>query len=353
MTKPSVSAPRRASGLTRPELAVLLAYAKNVVNAELVATGVPDDPYLGRELFRYFPERLTEAYPEAVSGHRLRREVIATVLANAMINRGGPAFVSELAAATSADTGQIAAAYAAARDAFGLAEYNAELDRLDGKVEGEVQLGLYLEVQALLRGQTLWFLRNSHLDGGLAPLIERYQRGIKEVRQLLGGLASPYLSERIARSHAGARGQGAARPTRPGASRSCRCWGSATDIVLVAERTGATVSEAATAFLGVLDTFELGRVMEKSQAIVLPDRFDRMALDRALANLTRAQRDLTADVIAIGGGDVPGRLSVWLKSRPEAIARVSEAVRGLTEGEMTVSRLSVAAGLLGDLARGG
>jgi glutamate dehydrogenase len=75
-----------------------------------------------------------------------------------------------------------------------------------------------------------------------------------------------------------------------------------------------------------------------------------MALDRALANLTRAQRDLAADVLATGG-DGPGRLDRWRDGNPEAIARTTAAVRDLTEGEMTVSRLSVAAGLLSDLAR--
>ena len=84
---------------------------------------------------------------------------------------------------------------------------------------------------------------------------------------------------------------------------------------------------------------------------MLADKFDRMALDRALANLLRAQRDLTADALASGGGAVDTRLKAWRASHPEAIARVADAVQGLTEGEMTVSRLSVAAGLLGDLAR--
>jgi glutamate dehydrogenase len=119
----------------------------------------------------------------------------------------------------------------------------------------------------------------------------------------------------------------------------------------VAEKTSATVPEAAAAYFGVLEAFGLGRVIEEGNGIVLADRFDRMALDRALANLARAQRDLTADVLAVNGGDVAGRLDRWRNSRPEAIARTTAAVRDLTEGDMTVSRLSVAAGLLSDLAR--
>ncbi|MGN6489781.1 MAG: NAD-glutamate dehydrogenase [Devosia sp.] len=337
-------------GLTRPEIAVLLAYAKNTVNAALLASGVPDDPYLGRELYRYFPDRLIETFPDTVTGHRLRREVIATVLSNAMLNRGGPAFVNELAAATSADAGQIAAAYAAARDVYGTPELNRQIDALDGRVPGPTQLVLYAEVQALLRRESLWFLRNGSFEGGLAPLVERYAAGIADVRLLLGSLLGPWLekrvSERLERLQA-------ARVERDLARRFAELpvLSLATDIVLVAEKTGATVPEAAAAFFGVLEAFGLGRVIEEGNAIVLADRFDRMALDRALANLARGQRDLAADVLALRGGDVAGRLERWRKGRPEAIGRVADAVRSLTEGEMTVSRLSVAAGLLSDLAR--
>src|SRR5690606_28966509 len=74
----------------------------------------------------------------------------------------------------------------------------------------------------------------------------------------------------------------------------------ASDIVLVANKAGCSVNEAAAAFFAVLDSFDLGRIVEAGNAIVLADKYDRMALDRALANLMRAQRDLTLDVLATG-----------------------------------------------------
>ena len=95
----------------------------------------------------------------------------------------------------------------------------------------------------------------------------------------------------------------------------------------------------------------LGRIIDAGNTIVLADKFDRMALDRALANLMRAQRDLTADVLALPAGDIAARLEAWRDQRPAAIDRAMAAVASLTEGEITVSRLSVAAGLLADLAR--
>ncbi len=80
---------KRNEALTRPELAVLLAYAKLTLYNELLDCTVPDDPYLGRELNRYFPKEMTERFPDALQQHRLRREIIATQLTNSMINRGG------------------------------------------------------------------------------------------------------------------------------------------------------------------------------------------------------------------------------------------------------------------------
>src|SRR5262249_56515679 len=104
----------RGQGLARPELAVLLAYAKLTLYDELLDSRVPDDPYLGRELARYFPKPLLANFPDAVAKHRLRREIIATQLANSIINRGGPTLIARLTDQTGAAPAAIPAAVAAA-----------------------------------------------------------------------------------------------------------------------------------------------------------------------------------------------------------------------------------------------
>src|SRR5690606_32690814 len=116
---------------------------------------------------------------------------------------------------------------------------------------------------------------------------------------------------------------------------------------------GSGIAETSEAFFAVMDLFSLGDIVAAGEELVLTDRFDRMALDRALANLTRAQRDLTADVLAAARGPVGERIAAWRKAQGPAIERATEAVGALTEGELTVSRLTVAAGLLSDLALSG
>ncbi len=115
---------RRGAPLTRPELSVLLAYAKIALYGDLLESAVPDDPYLGRELGRYFPQVLSWEFPDALRGHRLRREIIATQLANSMINRGGPSLVVRIADQTGAAAERIAFAFAAVRNSYRMTALN-------------------------------------------------------------------------------------------------------------------------------------------------------------------------------------------------------------------------------------
>ncbi len=338
-------------GLSRPELAVLLAYAKNTLTAELLASSVPDDPYLASELFRYFPDTLTGRHQGVIENHRLRREVIATVLANAMINRGGPAYVEAMAAATSAGPAAIAHGYAAARDSYDTTGLNAAIDALDTTTDGQVQLALYAEVRNLLVSQTLWFLRNVDFSGGLGGVITRYRSGIEEVRDLLGQLVPTFIAEAVADQAVAFIEGGAPRDlARRIAELSALTL--ASDAVLVAERHGASVTEATEAYFAVLGLFRLGRITEQGGRINLTDRFDRMALDRALSNLMRAVRDLAGAVLVAGEGPVAERFAAWHSARENEIDRIVSMVGDLVDGELTVSRLSVAAGLLSDLIRG-
>jgi len=83
-------------GLTRPELAVLLSYAKMTLDAELLPSALPDEPELVGDLLRYFPAPLVERYRPAIEEHRLRREIIATFVANSLVNRAGITFANEM-----------------------------------------------------------------------------------------------------------------------------------------------------------------------------------------------------------------------------------------------------------------
>ena len=103
----------------------------------LLESAVPDDRYLARELSRYFPKEIAAQFPDALEHHRLRREIIATQLANSMINRGGPSLIVRIADQTGAAPAAVASAFAAVRDSYGMTALNAAIDALDNRIDGK------------------------------------------------------------------------------------------------------------------------------------------------------------------------------------------------------------------------
>src|SRR5262249_23601016 len=156
------------------------------LNHELVQSSVPDDPYLGRELDRYFPKAIADKFPDALEHHRLRREIIATQLANSMINRGGPSLLVRIRGQTGAPPPARAAPFAAVRDSYGMTALNSAIDALDNKISGRLQLELYQAVEDLLLDRLVWFLRNVDLARGLAAIVAHYGEGIAADKAALG-----------------------------------------------------------------------------------------------------------------------------------------------------------------------
>ena len=172
-------------GLTRSEIGTLLAFAKIALSDDLRASAVPDDPYLSRELFRYFPELMRKRFAAEIEAHRLRREIIATQLANSLINRGGPTLLVAARDRTGASVAELTRAYAAARNAFGLRDLHSEIDALDAKISGRLQLELYAIVQDVLADRIGWFTRNLPADASLEEVVAHYRAALEELAAAL------------------------------------------------------------------------------------------------------------------------------------------------------------------------
>jgi glutamate dehydrogenase len=321
---------KRNAGLTRPELAVLLAYAKLSLFSELLDSKVPDDPYLGRELERYFPKEISKRYPDALHAHRLRREIIATQLTNSMINRGGATLIVRIADQTGAAPPAIAAAFAAVRNSYDLIELNSEIDALDNKISGKVQLDLYAAVQDLLLDRLVWFLRNVDLTQGLEKIIGHYREGIAQVAAALDGA--------LPKAAANARAAREAELVKAGVPQ------------MLARRIGKPVDEVAATYFATEAFFQLDRVTDGVSNIVVSDYFDRLALDRALDSIGDAERRLTAAMVSNGHAGA-GAVEEWARPRQAEVERIRSAIHEIAGSGLTLSKLSVAASLLGDLAR--
>ena len=340
---------KRGEALTRPELAVLLAYAKLSLYSELLDCSVPDDPYLGLELNRYFPKEMAERFPEALQAHRLRREIIATQLTNSMINRGGATLIVRIADQTGAAASAIAAAFAAVRNSYGMVELNAEIDALDNKVAGEVQLGLYAAVQDLLLDRLVWFLRNVDLTRGLETIVAHYREGIAQVQAALEA-ALPKPAAATCEARVAALMNAAVPDALAGRIGSLSVLKAAPDIVLVADRSNKPVGEVTATYFATEAFFQLDRVANAVPNIVVADYFDRLALDRALDSIGDAERRLTAAMVGNGHAGA-GAVEEWVRPRKAEVERIRSAIHEIAGSGLTLSKLSVAASLLGDLAR--
>jgi glutamate dehydrogenase len=340
---------RQAKGLalTRPELAVTLAYAKLTLFDELIASDVPDDAYFKEELLRYFPNAVPERFPDAVETHRLRREIIATRLGNSMINRGGPAFVVRVSEETSESVAKIAKAYAAVRDSYRMVEINNAIDALDAKITGDTQLALYGAVKKLLLDRVVWFVRNADLSAGLAQTVAYYRDGIDMVEQNIEALLP---SERAALLQARAEeiaGKGVPQELAAKIARLPEI-AAASDMVLIAGQSGQKTRAVAETYFAAEDYFRLDRVLAAGGGVKLSDHFDRLAFDLALARISASQRRIVAAALQTGkcGREA---IEAWVAAHQGNVDRARRGVQEIAESGLTLSKLAVAANLISEL----
>jgi glutamate dehydrogenase len=266
-----------------------------------------------------------------------------------MINRGGPSRVVRIADQTGASPAGIAAAFAAVRDSFAMTALNGEIDALDAKVGGALQLSLYSTVQDLLLDRLVWFLRNVDLSQGLAGVIEHYRTGIEAMAATLSDvLPAEAAAARDARTAELIQGRVPEVLARRIAD--LPLLAAAPDVVLVADRTGKPVAEVAATYFAAGAFFKLDRIAAAARAIAVADYFDRLALDRALDAIGAAERRLAAQMVANGHAG-SAAVEAWVAARRSEVIRIRTAIDEIAGSGLTLSKLAVAASLLGDLVR--
>jgi glutamate dehydrogenase len=339
----------RGQSFTRPELAVLLAYAKLTLYDDLLASDVPDDPYLARELSQYFPRQVRDKFLDSVESHRLRREIVSTNLANAVINRGGPACVVRLIDETDTDVPTIAMAFVAVDESYRLSRLNDAIDALDNRIDGQLQLGLYASVQDLLHSRVVWYVRNVDFSAGLEAVISRFGPSIREIADGLDNTLPQDMQ--TARSKRRQDLSDAGVPVElAGKLADLNVLASAPDIVTVAGRTNRAIGDTAATFFAAETNFRLDSIIAAARSVPANDYFDRLAIDRAVDQIAAAERRLVADMLSNGQSGQQAAED-WLAAHPKAI-RIRRSVEEIATSGPTLAKLTVAANLLGDLVKG-
>jgi glutamate dehydrogenase len=303
----------RGLGLTRPELAILLSYDKIRLYQQLLDSDVPEDPYLSKELMRYFPLPLHEKYAANMQRHRLKREIIATVVTNSTINRMGATFMMRMQEDTGQRPAAIAKAYTAAREILDARDFWAQIEALDSKVTEDTQMDAVKQVWSLLRHCTRWLLNRPGNTQGIAANVERYQAGVSALRNVLPEVLTTTGKADFASSQEKWIGLGlpadlALRLARMPVLRA------ALDMVEVAQQTGKSVESVARVFYELGEVLDLDWLRNQIEALPVEGRWHAQARGSLLDELNHQHRALASQVLQLpGAADGLSPVQAWLQ----------------------------------------
>ncbi|HEY2708931.1 MAG TPA: NAD-glutamate dehydrogenase [Caulobacteraceae bacterium] len=302
---------KAGKGLTRPELAVLLAYGKLDLAEAMVGSTAPDDPHFFRTLKAYFPKELAPFEAE-MKRHRLRREIVTTVIGNDLINLCGPTFPMRLIAAAGCSVRDMIVAFEAAREVLGFGELWSRVEALDGKSPAAGQIALFRELAYVLRGQTYWLARRAARDGqDVEDLVEVYKPAADALKPLFPQVLSPFEQKAAVRLGAAWIKAGAPKEIAHQVS-LYRPLSIAAVLADLAKERGWPVAAAARLYHHIGGAFAFDRLRAAAGSRTAGDAYERLAVRRLIEDMLEEQASLTRAVMAYAG-------------RPEAGENAAEA----------------------------
>lgn len=309
----------RGKGLTRPELSVLLSYTKNALFDALLASDVPDDPFFDRDVLGYFPSALVERYSDALLHHGLRRELIATVLANAVVNRMGFAFVHRFSDEHGLSLHRLVKAYAMAHAVFDSDVYWATVDRLDSVIDSQVQLRLYGRVIGLLKHMTTWLLFYKWGRRPVAEAVSRFSQPIAELEQLLPDILPGSYREEWQQAVAGM-GEDGVPEQEARVLANTMVLGSAPDIVELASQAQVSMQLAAQVYFIVGDQLNILWLLSAIIELKVNGKWQALARANLREDTYRLHRQVAARVLEYQGDTAEDRFTHWKGSAQNKVA---------------------------------
>jgi glutamate dehydrogenase len=323
-------------GLTAPEFAVLLAYTKNTLEQRLLESDMPDDPFLTRELVRYFPSTLRERFASEIEHHRLRRQIVATTVVSDMVDRQGITYAYRLADETGAHLADTARAFVVAREVFDMAALWSAVRALDNVVPAAAQTRLLLEGRKLIERATRWLLRHRRAPIDVSATVARLAPGAEAVAALLPGVLSPD-GHRVHRALAAELVGDGVPGELAGRVAGFEELFSALDIVDVANARNHPVDAVAATYFSLEDRLELRWLRDRVNELPRDNRWQTLARLALRDDLYGQIRDITAEALVCDGSDR------WLDRKAAAVARVRQVLADIrAAGTFDLATLSVA-----------
>jgi len=334
----------RGKGLTRPELAVLMAYAKTTLSTDLLSGGGTEDPHLAADLARYFPRPLRKEHATWIARHPLRREIIATAIANSMVNRAGLTFVHDVAEETGDKAPDIARAYTVAREAFGLRWLWNQIEALDNRVPAATQIRMIGATMTTLERATLWYLRHLPRPIDIAPAVAEQNAEIDRLAESLDTMLHPVEREAFAERTAALVAEGVPSDVARRVA-GAEPLGAGPDIIRAAREAGtnADLVRVGAVYFAVGARLGLDWLRRAAGLMHPHDAWERRAVTAIVNDLYGQQRALAVAVLRAGGtNEAESAVGKWAAERAHGVDRL----RALTDefqasGAIDLARLAI------------
>jgi glutamate dehydrogenase len=288
---------QRGKGLTMPEIAVLLSQSKIHLKESLLASNVPEDPFLERYLLTAFPKPLQEHYAPEMSTHPLKREIIATRLSNILVNEVGFTFVYRMQDETGAPIASIMRAYMIARAVLNMESVWQDIELLDNKIDAKKQTELMIVCVRLLRRTTRWFLRRKRVHLDITETVKRYQAGVEQIKKAIPKVFGETLNLHYAEHFEEYKNAGLSQRLAHDLT-SLRALFSSMDIIEIAHEHGLDVVKVAEVYFGIGEFLDLPWI--RSQVIAHPaeNHWEALSREALRDDLDWQQRQLTSGIIS-------------------------------------------------------
>jgi glutamate dehydrogenase len=334
----------RGLGLATPEQAVLLAYSKMWLSDELVASDLPEDPWIAGALNRYFPAALQTAFGQDIPRHPLRREIIATYVLNSMVNRVGSTFVHRVSELTGAAPAQVVRAYLLAREVFASVELWQRIEALDNRVPDGVQAEMIVEWRRLVGRATTWFLRSRRLQ-------EPMERGAQRLLPTVASLRTRLEPDAANSARAAAWVQAGVPADLARQVAAADRLFSALDIAEVAEAAHSPIEQTSEVHFGIGERLGLEKLRQQIELLPADSHWQNLAKVALAEDLADLQRSIALDAVGQQDGTAADKLSAWEALNPAAFARAKRLVAELADSPAPdLAMLSVALRELRNLA---
>ncbi|MDE2336141.1 MAG: NAD-glutamate dehydrogenase [Alphaproteobacteria bacterium] len=348
---------REGRGLTRPELSILLAYAKMTLFTELMKTDLPDDPALEGMLFDYFPKELHK-YGKEIRNHKLKRGIIATQVVNVLVNRMGPTFVQSRILKVGASGEEVIRAFMIVMESFRVNEILASVEALDGKAPYQAQMTAFHEVSQMVKRAVTWFLRfgGGHLQ--VTAGIASYKPGVEMLRRDIRRVIPQGINEGLARAEAKFIDKGLPVDIAEEIA-VLNLLSSANDIITIAHRAKGDIRAVAAAY------FETGELLGldwlRRQAALIEPQSSWQA--RVVSGLTddffSQQAALTSAILHAGGKKKSSgtaaqmqkkRIDAWFDGHQDVVGKIVQMVSDLKrEKDVELEMLTLVSQRIGQL----